>query len=196
MSDVAGPRILPLPEGEWDETVRDVVAAASVGANNLATTLGNHPKLFRDWLRLSVRLLHGGRVPDRDRELLVLRVAFLCRSPYEWAQHLRISQEAGLTEAEIQRVRVGAEDPGWSELDAVLLRAADQLVATARLDDELWTALARHYDKQQMIELPVLVGFYVSIAYFLNSVRVELEPGVPPVPEETFTESSSSTVAT
>ena len=60
--------------------------------------------------------INGGSstLSPRHRELLILRIGWLCRAEYEWAQHVQIGLKAGVNDEEIARVRSGAEDPGWS----------------------------------------------------------------------------------
>ena len=64
---------------------------------NIFTTLGRHPRLFRAWLRYSAHLMPFGQLPRRDTELVILRVAWQCRSAYEWHQHVSIALRVGLT---------------------------------------------------------------------------------------------------
>jgi len=176
------PRIAPLPEAEWDESARTLVEQASGGgAVNIFTTLVRHRRLFRRWSAFGGVLLTG-TLPARDRELLILRTGWLCQSPYEWGQHVRLAKAAGLSDEEIQRVAVGTDAPGWSDLEATLLRAADELHADACITDSTWAALAAAYTVEQMIEVPMLVGQYHLVSFTLNSVGVQREPGVPGLP--------------
>ncbi|HKX69644.1 MAG TPA: hypothetical protein VJM75_00365, partial [Acidimicrobiales bacterium] len=97
---------------------------------------------------------------------------------YEWTQHARIAAAAGLTADEIERARHDAGDPAWAPSDALLLHAADELHEQSCLSDASWAALAERYDERQLIELPMLVGHYHLIAFTLNSLGVQVEPGV------------------
>jgi alkylhydroperoxidase family enzyme len=174
------PRIPPLPADERDDQAVELLALAvgpAGAATNLFTTLVRHPGLFRRWLPFGGKLL-GGRVPARDRELLILRTAWRCGSDYEWAQHTRIAAAAGLTPDEIERVKLGAGDAGWAPGDALLLRAVDELHDESCLGDATWAALADRYDERQLIEVPMLVGHYHLLAYTLNSLGIQIEPGV------------------
>ena len=147
--------------------------AADAGALNIFMTLVRHPGLFRRWLPFGGKLLTG-KLPDRDRELLILRTAVNCESPYEWAQHVKIGRAAGLTDAEIQRIEEG---PGaWEGFDATLLRAADELHANSNISDETWGNLAARYDETQLVEVPMVVGHYHLVAFTLNSLGVQIEP--------------------
>ncbi|MFO7281597.1 MAG: carboxymuconolactone decarboxylase family protein [Thermoanaerobacterales bacterium] len=174
------PRIPPLPEAEWDDQTRELLAQTggpAAGATHIFTTLVRHPGLFRRWLPFGGKLL-AGKLPARDRELLVLRTGWNCRSDYEWAQHVRIARRAGLTDEEIERVKQGPDAAGWSADDALLLRAADELHRDACLSDATWEALAHRYDERQMIEVPMLVGHYHMVAFALNSLGVQVEDDV------------------
>jgi alkylhydroperoxidase family enzyme len=173
------PRIPPLPEAEWDDRTRELLSRAGVpggDAVNIFATLVRHPRLFRHWLPFGGALLTGS-LPARDRELLVLRTAWSCRSEYEWGQHVRIAGSAGVTPEEIERV-AGTGTGGWSRHEAALLRAADELHRDDCVGDETWTTLAERYDEQQLIEVVMLVGQYRLVAGALNSLGVRREPGV------------------
>jgi alkylhydroperoxidase family enzyme len=176
----ASPRIPPLPVDERDDQARELLAQAggpAAGATNIFATFVRHPGLFRKWLPFGGKLL-AGRLPARDRELLILRTGWNCRAPYEWAQHVRIARAAGLSAEEIERVKAGPGAAGWSDLDALLVRAADELHDDACLSDATWAALAGHYDERQMIEVPMLVGHYHLVAFTLNSLGVQVEAEV------------------
>jgi alkylhydroperoxidase family enzyme len=175
------PRIPPLPAEQQDEQARELlngVSAAGAPAANIFSTLVRHPGLFRRWLPFGGKLLGGGKLPARDRELLILRTGWLCHAEYEWAQHREISKSIGIADDEIARVRAGPDAVGWDPFEATLLRAADELHADARISDPTWATLAERYDEKQLIEVPMLVGHYHMVAFTLNSLGVPLEPGL------------------
>jgi alkylhydroperoxidase family enzyme len=148
--------------------------------SNIFTTLIRAEGLTRRWLPFAGKLLNG-KLPARDRELLVLRTAWNCQAEYEWAQHVAVGLAAGLTQEEIDRVPAG---PGaeWSEFDAYLLRAADELHRDWCISDDTWAVLAARYDTQQLIELPMLVGQYHMVAMTLNTLGVAIDEGLPGFP--------------
>jgi len=178
----ATPRIAPLAPDEQDDEARELLGGVATpgapGASNIFTTLVRHPGLFRKWLPFGGKLL-AGKIPARERELLILRSGWRCASEYEWGQHVLIGRAAGLTDDEIRRIQDGPDAPGWAPADATLLRAADELHDDSCITDATWAALAAHYDVRQLIELPMLVGHYHLVAYALNSLGVQREPGVP-----------------
>jgi 4-carboxymuconolactone decarboxylase len=180
VSGSSQPRIAPLPESEQDEQARELLGGVKVNnapASNIFATLVRHPGLFRRWLPLGGKLL-AGKLPARDRELLILRTAVVCQAEYEWGQHRLIGLSVGLSGSEVERVREGADAQGWADFDATLLRAVDELHTEARIADVTWEKLAVRYDEHQLIEVPMLVGHYHMVAFALNSLGVQLEPGV------------------
>ena len=176
-----GPRIAPLPPEEREEQHRELLGdagAPGAPASNIFTTLVRHPGLARKWLPFGGKLL-AGKLPARERELLILRTGWRCRSEYEWGQHVLIARAEGVTDEEIERIKQGADASGWDRFDATLLRAADELHDDGRIGDDTWAELAQRYDERQLIEVPMLVGHYHMVAFTLNSLGVEREQGVP-----------------
>ena len=175
----SGPRLAPKPSREWDDETR-----ALIGDNplNIFATLAHHPKLMKRWMVFGAHVLAKNTLSARDRELLILRTGWNCRSPYEWGQHVAIGRNSDLDDAEIARIADGPDAPGWSAADALLLRAADELHADQELSDDTWAALAAHYDEQQLLDLVFTVGQYHLVSMVLNTARVERDDGVTGVP--------------
>src|SRR5438477_3016113 len=122
------PRIPPLTADERDEQQQELlggVGGVTGPASNIFDTLVQHPGLFRKWLPFGGKLL-SGKLPARDRELLILRTGWHCRSVYEWGQHVLIGRAAGLNDDDIERLKEGPDAPGWHADDALLVRAADE----------------------------------------------------------------------
>ena len=151
------------------------IAGRVAGTNppNLFMTLGRHPRLFRGWLRFAGRLMPGGTLPRRETELAIIRVAQLRACAYELSHHERLGRRAGLTAAEIARVKEGPAAEGWSPRERALLDAVDELHARGDLGDETWGRLAGHLDERGLIELVLLVGHYEMLATALLTLRVE-----------------------
>lgn len=183
------PRIPPLAENEGDPAVVEMLNAlpagadGSVGEYNIFRTLARHPDLFRNWLPFGGYLLVGGTIAPTERELMILRTAVRCGSSYEWGQHARISERMGIDRETIDRVIQGPEASGWTDHESALLRAVDELHDGARISDATWDALAARYDEAQLIELTMLIGQYHMVAFALNSLGVQLDEGLEPLPD-------------
>ncbi len=183
------PTLPPDPE-QWAEETREILDPLTRRGPrpgrllNIFATLAHHPKLLKRWQVFGNHILNKSTLPERERELLILRVGWLCRSEYEWSQHVVIGKASGLTDDEIERITRGPEAPGWDPFDAALLRAADELRADAFMSDETWAALSKHYDTRQMMDLVFTVGQYNLVSMALNSLGVQAESDdVPRLPE-------------
>jgi AhpD family alkylhydroperoxidase len=181
------PRITPGSRrdiGAVNALIARLLGAATGGRPpHLFTTLARHRGLFRRWLRFAGALMPGGKLPRRDSELVILRVARNCDCEYEWRHHERLGALAGLSAEEIERVRSGPGAEGWSERQRLLLRAADELHADRTLSDALWSELRPLMSDTDLIELCLLVGHYEMVAMTLNALAVEPDPlpaGPPP----------------
>ena len=175
------PRLPALEERAWNDDVRDLMARfeGRERIDNVFRTFANHPDLLRRWLVFANHVLGKSTLPGRERELLILRIGWLCRAGYEWGQHVVIGLDAGLTDAEIERIKVGPDAADWSDLDRALLRAVDELHADAFVGDATWSALAEHLDTQQLMDVVFTVGQYKLVSMALNSFGVQLDPGLP-----------------
>lgn len=142
---------------------------------HLFTTLGRHRRLIWAWLPFGGVLLSGGRLPKRDTELVILRVAGLRDSRYELQHHRRIARRAGLDEAAQARILEGPGADGLTDRQRVLLAATDEVVQTRTLSDPTWLALAGHLDRRQLIEFVMLATQYDAIAATLSALRVPLD---------------------
>lgn len=180
------PRLAPLPEAEWNDDVRAALAAAGAPAGsrplNIFATLAHHPKLLKRWLVFGAHVLGKSTLSPRDRELAILRVGWLCRAGYEWGQHVLIARAAGIEDAEIERVGAGPGAAGWAPNEAALLRAVDELHADSFVSDASYAALAAHYDVRQILDLIFCVGQYQLVSMALNTLGVQLDPGVAGLP--------------
>ncbi len=140
---------------------------------NVFRTMMNHLDLAKRWLVFAGHILVQSTLPERERELLLLRIGHLCRAGYEWNKHADISRFLGMSEAEIETSRSGPETPGLSELDRLLLQAADELHSDAHISDTTWQGLAQHFSTQQLMDLVFTVGQYTLVSMALNSFGVQ-----------------------
>jgi 4-carboxymuconolactone decarboxylase len=174
------PRLEPTTEADWDDETRETLERLKVDGRvfNIFRTLAAHPKLLKQWLVFGNYILNKSTLPPRERELLILRIGWLCRAEYEWGQHVVIGKRVGLTDEEIDRIKEGPEAAGWSEFDATLLRAVDELRAQAFISNAVWSALSARYDAQQLLDLVFTVGQYNLVSMALNTLGVRLDEGI------------------
>jgi 4-carboxymuconolactone decarboxylase len=184
MTEHPAPRLVPRT-AEADPRLGELfgkgLTAPDGSVLNIFGTLGYHPDLLRRWLVFATHVLSKTTLDPRERELLILRTGWNCRSRYEFAQHVQIGRACGVTEDELDAVKNGPGAPGWSDGDRVLLRAADELHTASTLSDETWAALGADHTVEQVLDVIATVGNYHLVAMFLNATRVELDAGIPDV---------------
>jgi 4-carboxymuconolactone decarboxylase len=170
-------RVPPLPADQWDDAVDHALSGMlpperrnPAGAGNLLATLVRHPTLTRAFLRFNNHLLFSSTLPPRLRELAVLRVAHLTDSEYEWHHHVRMGQEAGLTDDVIDGIKRGEASDA---LDLAVIRAVDELQDKSVISDATWTALSEHLDERQRMDLVFTIGCYGALAMAINTFGVE-----------------------
>jgi len=172
------PRIPPVAKEDWTPEQTALLAPYEGRLLNVYTTMANHPDLAKDWLVFASHVLRRSTLPAREREILILRIGWLCKSEYEWAQHVRIGREAGLTDKDIANIMAGPSAEGLSETDRLLLQATDELHKDAFISDATWNGLTKTYDKKQMMDIVFAVGEYNLVSMALNSFGVQLEEGL------------------
>ena len=178
-ADGGEPRIAPARPHELRPLARIVSEIArrvtGGGPPNIFTTLGQHPRLFRAWLRYSAQLMPFGELPRRDTELVILRVAWQCRSAYEWHQHVPIALRAGLSPGEVAGVADGSPPSGFTQRQRVLLAVSDELLARRVLSDATWGAVQASLRRREAIELCLLIGHYQGLASTIGGLAIQVE---------------------
>jgi alkylhydroperoxidase family enzyme len=142
----------------------------------LFSTLARDPRLFGKFF--SAGLLDRGHLTLRQREIVIDRTTALCHSEYEWGVHAAIfAERVGLDAAQLaSTVHGGPDDACWSDDDRLLLRLCDALHRDCNIDDALWQTLSEHFSDEALLELLMLAGFYRTVSYLTNALRLPLEP--------------------
>ncbi len=151
----------------------------SIPIPEMLLTVMCHRELFARLAEVSIQLLQRPALDKRDRQLVILRTAWVRRIPYIWGEHVRVSKALGISGEEIERVIAGVEAEGWDAYEKALLSATDELCASAMISDANWSILAQRLDDQQLFELTVLVGQFSTVGLFQNALRIPLAPGNP-----------------
>jgi 4-carboxymuconolactone decarboxylase len=171
------PRVAPL--GKDQGTPAQQAMLASRPDFNIYKTLAHNVDLYNRWSPLGQFILNGSSLPPREREIVMLRMGWLCQSEYEWAQHARIAKaQAGLTNDDVHRIAEGPTAAGWSEFERTLVRMADELRYDTMISDPTWKTLRTKYSVQQVMEVLYTAAQYQLVSMALNSLGVQLDPGL------------------
>jgi alkylhydroperoxidase family enzyme len=136
-----------------------------------------HAELYKAHMEVARKYLSDCEMDIRDRELAILRIAWLSQAPFEWGSHVKIAKRNGITAEEIERVMEGSRAPGWRKQDRAILRAVEELHFDSMVTDDTWVDLQEFYNDKKLIELLILAGQYKTVAYYQNSLRLPLPEG-------------------
>ena len=136
-----------------------------------------HAELYKAHVEVAQKYLSDCEMDIRDRELAILRIAWLSQAPFEWGSHVKIAKRNGITSEEIKRVMEGSSAPGWSKRDRAIVRAMEELHLDSMITDGTWADVQDFYNDKKLIELVILAGQYKTVAYYQNSLRLPLPEG-------------------
>jgi len=157
------------------QAVFDRIMPSGVPPLTLFTTLARVPRGYDRFRAAS--LLDRGPVSMRHREIVIDRTCARCGCAYEWGVHIAFfSRRVELTPEQVRAtVLADADDPAWVDEERLLIQLVDELHDSAGISDELWTALLAAFSVDQILELVALVGFYHTVSFFANGLRLPPE---------------------
>lgn len=179
------PRVAPVEEADWTDAQRDAIGKARMGGRslNIFKTMANHPSLAKRWMVFANHIMGKSSISLRDREIVILRMGWLCKSGYEWGQHVLIGLKCDMSAEEIEQVKVGAESPVWADNERLLLMATDELRNDAFISNTTWQSLSEYYSTEQLMDIVFTAGQYNLVSMALNTLGVQLDSGMTLDPE-------------
>ena len=174
-------RINPVPEDEWTPAQRRYLEPLRGKAPfyNISATLARHISAAEKFNVWAYHVMGDtSTLSGRHREILILRVGWLCDSEYEWGQHKIFARKEGLSDDEIEKIKVGSRAEGWNDIERNLLDAADELHENSFITSSTWNEMSREFSQQQMMDVVFAVGQYHLVSMALNSFGVQLDDGV------------------
>jgi len=172
------PRIAPAcaPYAAEIQARFDALMPPGVAPLMLFRVLARDQRLFSRFM--SGGLSDKGHLTLRQREIVIDRVTARCGCEYEWGVHVALfANRARLDEAQLRSLASGkADEKCWMREDALLIRLCDALHACCDVDDALWSDLRGQFSEEAVLELILLAGFYRTVSYLANTLRLPLEP--------------------
>jgi 4-carboxymuconolactone decarboxylase len=144
--------------------------------NPVLLTFAHHPKLADLFSQFNIHLLSTNTLPVKQRQIAIMRTAWICNATYMWSSHLRTSMRCGLSPDMYAPIKAGADDPYFTDFERVVIRATEELVQDKKVSDANWRALMREWSNQQMLDFLFTVGAYVTIAGVMRSTGAERTP--------------------
>lgn len=172
---------IPDPSDRLSPAGRELLAKLSARRgqiDDMYRTMLLNPELTEAVSTLGTYLRFGsGALPDRHRELVILRVARATGAAYEWVKHEPKAREAGIDDEVIDAMRRGGTPAGLEPDERALIEAADLVLERAALPERLQASLVSDLGEPALLELVILVGFYATIAGFIAAFEIPLPEG-------------------
>jgi alkylhydroperoxidase family enzyme len=146
----------------------------------------NSPDAARSFLGLGRYIRFHSRLDPRLREMAILQVGYVTRSPYEYSHHIKIGREFGVTDADIRAIELDTEgqSTGLSPLERAVLRAARELTAQPNLSDATFAELKKGLDNEQLVDLLLTISFYCGVVRLLAALQIDVEEDYMPYLKE------------
>lgn len=196
-------RVPMLPKEEWTDAAREVFSFwgepnswEEGSKTNIIMMMAQHPDLANAFNVFGKHFLVTNTVPPRPRELIVMRVAWLVKSEYEWHNHVGYCLNLGMSLDEIAAIKDGPSHPRWNDEDKAILTAVDELLATNDLSDATWAELSKFFNRQQLMDLIFTAGQYVMTSWAINAMRMPLEAHCDPIGWDLKTASGKTPTST
>jgi alkylhydroperoxidase family enzyme len=162
-------------EAQWNDAQRQLVARHVIGGrpDNGVRTLLNLPELADAVMPYTNYLTNGSSIVGRQRELLVMRAAWLAGNQLLWAAHAPLARNAGISPEEFRRIAQGPDTSGWDPFEATLLRLADQLYKNSSVTNATWQALSARYNMFNLMDAVETVNHFIVLSMIYNSFGVQ-----------------------
>ena len=164
----------PLELDNWPDELQEIQSFLG-NPLHIQSMMAHHPALLKAWMPFRNHVVANSTLSPRQRELLILRIAYLCQSDYEWQHHVERGLLAGLSQVDIECVKQGSDVPGWTADEAALLAAADQCFNDLCIQKESLQQLNQHFSAQQQLDITVTVGMYLILAMIIKTYDVPME---------------------
>ena len=146
--------------------------------SSLFKALVNSPKAARAFSGLGGYIRYGSKLDPRLRELAILQVGWLARSPYEWSHHVKLGHDFGVSDADVQAlIDDSAGKP--TQLDALsklVLRAAREMTTDGAMTEATFAALQAELGNELVVDLTLAIGFYNAVVRVLATLQIDVEP--------------------
>jgi alkylhydroperoxidase family enzyme len=144
---------------------------------NLFRALVNSPQATRSFQGLGYYIRFHSRLDPRLREMAILQVGYVAKSPYEYSHHIKIGREFGVTDDDIHAIEAETrgEATALPPLEKAVLRAARELAAQPELPDTTFAELRKGFDNERLVDLLLTISFYAAVVRLLAALKIDVE---------------------
>lgn len=144
---------------------------------NLYRALTHSPDATRSFLGLAQYIRYHSKLDPRLREMAILQVGYVTRSPYEFSHHIKIGRDFGVTDEDIRAIEAETrgEKTNLTSLERAALRAAREMTAQPELSQETFTELQKGLGNQLVVDLLLTISVYCGVVRLLAALQIDVE---------------------
>ena len=148
----------------------------------LHKALVNSPNAARAFHGLGNYIRYGSKLDTRLRELAILQVGWLARSPYEWSHHVKLGHDFGVSDADVQALidDTAGKPTALNALSKLVLKAAREMTAEGAMAEATFSALQAELGNELVVDLTLTIGFYNAVVRVLATLQIDVEPEYQP----------------
>ena len=143
---------------------------------NLFRILAYCPGGARLFGRMGVWIRFKTRLDPRLRQMAILRVGAVTGTEYEYSHHIELGRQFGLSDDDIRAVIAGPDAESLTEVERLVLTAADEMTKGVGIGPGTFEALQGHLDEGKLVELTMALSYYNGVVRMLNSLGIDVEP--------------------
>jgi len=142
-------------------------------SNPVLQTFAHNPALADAFSQFNIHILLNNTLPVKQRQIAIMRTAWITKAVYMWSSHLNTSMRCGLSDAMFEPIKNGPDDPWFSPFERQVMLATEEVVRNHTLSEATWNALMQEWTEQQILDFLFTVGCYVTTAAVMRSAGVE-----------------------
>ena len=144
------------------------------------------PELLDRVARLGEYLRFESILHARIRELVTCFVARHVSNQFEWLMHAPLAIKAGVSEAALKSLQVGAQPRNLPADEETALDVTRELLASNGVSDPTYASAIAHFGEQGVVELCTLLGYFTMVSWLMNVARTPAQPGAQGQPLTAF----------
>ena len=143
----------------------------------LNRAMANNPNAAKAMTGLAMHIRHHSKLDPRLREMAILQVGYVTRSPYEFSHHIKIGRDFGVTDDDIHAIEAETrgEKTNLTPLERATLRAAREMTAQPDLSQETFAELQSGLGNQLVVDLLLTISVYCGVVRLLAALQIDVE---------------------
>jgi 4-carboxymuconolactone decarboxylase len=178
----SSPRLADLAPAQLDDQQRPIAERilkfSRIGLSGPYSIWLRSPQAAKPIIDLMDYVRFQSAVPNRLREFSILIQGRLWRSQVEWSSHYQPALKAGVSAETLAALRLNKRPSTMQPEEAAVYDFCTELFTRHAVSDQTYANLHKFMNDQQIVDLTVLQGLYVTAAATMAMADQGLPPGL------------------